>query len=198
MAQIDKSEALAHVSQLVWIILIIVVCSVLAIIAGAFWLTRLIYRPLEQTTTELRTASEELKTAAQQQLTSTTEQASATTEINTTFNEMSTSSKMILSTAGEVVGAADTTDTASSNGKNALDHAVQGIQKIEGQVKKIVENMLDLGEKTQQMDLAVEMINELSGQTTILSYNATIEAEGAGHEGRRGGKAACHRFKTAF
>ena len=45
--------------------------------------------------------------------------------------------------------------------------------------------MIVLGEKTKQMDLAVEMINELSGQTTILSYNTTIEAEGAGHEGRR-------------
>jgi len=185
VAQIDAREAFASVTRLIWIILSIAACSLLAVAVCSFWLTRLIYRPLAQTTTELRTASEELKTAAQQQFTSTTEQATATTEINTTFTEMTTSSKMILATAKEVVGAAETTNTASSNGKESLEHAVQGIEKIEGQVGKIVQNMLELGEKTKQMDLAVEMINELSGQTTILSYNATIEAEGAGQEGRR-------------
>ena len=45
--------------------------------------------------------------------------------------------------------------------------------------------MLDLGRKSQQIGGVLEIINELSEQTNILSINASIEAAGAGENGKR-------------
>jgi len=59
---------------------------------------------------------------------------------------------------------------------------VGGIRK---QVDLIVNHMLDLGRKSQQIGGIVDIINELSEQTNILAINATIEAAGAGDSGRR-------------
>ncbi|MDY6843024.1 MAG: methyl-accepting chemotaxis protein, partial [Thermodesulfobacteriota bacterium] len=49
----------------------------------------------------------------------------------------------------------------------------------------ISSNMLSLGEKAQQIGIVLDVINELSQQVTVLSYNATIEAAGAGEMGKR-------------
>jgi methyl-accepting chemotaxis protein len=45
--------------------------------------------------------------------------------------------------------------------------------------------MLELGKKSQQIGTVLDIINELAEQTNILSINATIEAAGAGEQGRR-------------
>ncbi len=56
---------------------------------------------------------------------------------------------------------------------------------IKKQVDLIVTHMLDLGRKSQQIGGVVDIINELADQTNILAINATIEAAGAGDNGRR-------------
>ena len=56
---------------------------------------------------------------------------------------------------------------------------------IRRQVELIVNHMLDLGRKSQQIGGILEIINELAEQTNILAINATIEAAGAGEAGRR-------------
>jgi methyl-accepting chemotaxis protein len=52
-------------------------------------------------------------------------------------------------------------------------------------VDVIVDHMIDLGKKSQQIGGILEIINELAEQTNILAINATIEAAGAGEMGRR-------------
>lgn len=65
--------------------------------------------------------------------------------------------------------------------------AVDGIRS---EVDRIVEHMLELGKKSQQIGGIVDLINELSEQTNILAINATIEATGAGEHGLRFGAVA--------
>jgi methyl-accepting chemotaxis protein len=45
--------------------------------------------------------------------------------------------------------------------------------------------MLDLGKKSQQIGVVLEIVSELAEQTNILAINATIEASGAGDAGKR-------------
>jgi methyl-accepting chemotaxis protein len=59
------------------------------------------------------------------------------------------------------------------------------IADIKRQVDLIVIHMLDLGKKSQQIGGILEIINELAEQTNILSINASIEAAGAGENGKR-------------
>ena len=45
--------------------------------------------------------------------------------------------------------------------------------------------MLELGKKSQQIGAVLDIVTELAEQTNILSINATIEAAGAGENGKR-------------
>ena len=59
----------------------------------------------------------------------------------------------------------------------------KAINVVKGEVEQIVELMTDLGKKSRLTTLATEIIQELAEQTTILSYNAEIEAAAAGEAG---------------
>ncbi len=168
--------------------LIMIIGFIAAILFGgtvAVFISTGMRKTLDRNITEINTASEELKTAVQQQLTSMTEQVTATTQISTTMKEMAVSSSRILERTSGVVSIAEDTNNFAKDGKSSLESAVVAMESIRGQVEDVVQNMLSLNEKTQQMGMVLEIINELSEQTTILSYNATIEAAGAGEAGRR-------------
>ncbi|MBF0100591.1 MAG: MCP four helix bundle domain-containing protein [Desulfobacterales bacterium] len=134
---------------------------------------------------ELIIASEELTLASKKQEESSTQQANDTIQISATMEELVQQSKQISKTAKDMLISADLTNTTASEGKKTLQKAVDGMEKIKTKVKDVVMNMSDLGEKSQQMSSALDIVNDLSEQTTILSYNATIEAAGAGEAGKR-------------
>jgi len=161
-----------------------IVCSLLVILVG-FLIIKGVKGPLGLAVAEINTASEELKIAAKHQLSNTANQVTSTSELNTNIEEQVASSRQLADIANNFVSAAESTNTSANLGKNSLENTVSGVEIIKTQVEKIAENMLSLNEKTQQMSLALDIINELSAQTTILSYNATIEAVGAGDAGKR-------------
>jgi methyl-accepting chemotaxis protein len=59
------------------------------------------------------------------------------------------------------------------------------VASIRRQTDLIVNHMLELGRKSQQIGGVVDVVNELAEQTNILAINATIEAAGAGEGGKR-------------
>ncbi len=185
IAEINESEAFAAVKTLQGLIIVIAIICIVAIIFAAILLVRGLTAILQRSVGELLSASEELKTASQQQLSSAGEQVTSTTEISTVMSELVTSSKQMSEASSSVVTSANSSNNAASDGKDSLETAIGGIEEIKTNVDNVVNNMLSLGEKTQQMDIALEIIKELSEQTTILSYNATIEAAGAGEAGKR-------------
>jgi len=161
-----------------------IICSLFVIFVG-FLIIRGVKGPLGLAIAEINTASEELKIAAKHQLSNTANQVTSTSELNTNIEEQVASSRQLADIANNFVAAAESTNTSANLGKNSLENTVSGVEIIKTQVEKIADNMLSLNEKTQQMSLALDIINELSAQTTILSYNATIEAVGAGDAGKR-------------
>ncbi|MGC4061029.1 MAG: methyl-accepting chemotaxis protein, partial [Aquabacterium sp.] len=67
----------------------------------------------------------------------------------------------------------------------AVTRSDESITGIRQQVDVIVNHMLDLGKKSQQIGAVLDIVSELAEQTNILAINATIEASGAGESGRR-------------
>jgi hypothetical protein len=80
--------------------------------------------------------------------------------------------------------AKDTAD-AAERGDATIDQTRTSISAIRSQVDQIVQHMLALGEKSQQIGGVVDLVAELAEQTNLLAINATIEATGAGEWVRR-------------
>lgn len=71
-----------------------------------------------------------------------------------------------------------------SAGSDAVVEAGKAADAVKTEIDRIVRHALDLGNKSRDVGRAEEVITELSEQTTILSYNASIEATAAGEVGK--------------
>ncbi len=151
----------------------------------AFFLTRALARQMGSAIQHVQSSSSELQAAANQQATGAKEQATAMNEITTTISELLATSRQIAESSRRVAQMAEQTAQAARTGDATVVKGQDAIGGIKRQVDLIVNHMLDLGRKAQQIGGILEIINELAEQTNILAINATIEAAGAGESGKR-------------
>ncbi|WP_309892411.1 methyl-accepting chemotaxis protein [Archangium sp.] len=154
-------------------------------ILTAVLLGRNLERKLKTAIAQVQDSSAELHSAASQQATGAREQASSTTEISTTVKELLSTSRQIATNAQQVARVADDTAGAAHKGNETVQHAQEAIDAVRRQVDSIVNHMLDLGKRSQEIGGILDIINELAEQTNILAINATIESAGAGEHGKR-------------
>jgi methyl-accepting chemotaxis protein len=167
-----------------WIVSIAVAAALFSGLI-ALLLTRALKRQIGSAVGQVQSSSAELQSAANLQATGAREQASAMNEINTTISELLTTSRQIAESARRVTAMADQTASSARLGDGTLNKARDAFATIQRQVEQIVSHMLDLGKKTQQIGVVLEIVAELAEQTNILAINATIEAIGAGDAGKR-------------
>jgi methyl-accepting chemotaxis protein len=161
------------------------VCS-LAFVCGVGWfLTHTLSRQVGTAVGQVQSSSAELQAAATQQATGSKEQATAMSEISTTISELLATSRQITESARRVAQIAEETGVAARSGDVTVETAHESIAGIRQQVDLIVNHMLELGKKSQQIGAVLEIVTELAEQTNILAINATIEAAGAGETGKR-------------
>jgi methyl-accepting chemotaxis protein len=84
-----------------------------------------------------------------------------------------------------VARVADDTAGAARTGNDTVLRAQEAIDVVSRQVDAIVNHMLELGKRSQEIGGIVDIINDLAEQTNILAINATIESAGAGEYGKR-------------
>jgi methyl-accepting chemotaxis protein len=153
--------------------------------AAAVFLARTLGHQVGSAVGQVQSSSAELQAAASQQATSSREQSTAMTEITTTISEILATSRQIATSAQRVAKMAEQTAGSARGGDDTISKAHESITSIQRQVDLIVHHMLDLGKKSQQIGLVLDIVTELAEQTNILSINATIEATAAGEFGRR-------------
>jgi len=151
----------------------------------AFVLARALTRQIGTAVAHVQSSSAELQTAANQQATGAKEQTTAMSEIATTINELLATSRQISDSAQRVAEIAEQTTAAAQAGETIVDQAHESIAAIRQQMDMVVNHMLELGKKSQQIGAVVDIVAELAEQTNILAINATIEAAGAGEAGSR-------------
>jgi methyl-accepting chemotaxis protein len=133
----------------------------------AIVLTRTTTRQIGEAVGQVQSSSAELQATANQQATGAKEQATAMSEITTTISELLATSQQIAESAQHVAGiAADTTHSARG-GENTVEKAQDSFLGIRKQVDLIVNHMLDLGEKSQQIGAVLDIDSELAEQTNI-------------------------------
>ncbi|MGC4061554.1 MAG: methyl-accepting chemotaxis protein [Aquabacterium sp.] len=158
---------------------------VVFVCAAGFIITRSLTREIASAVRHVQQSSAELQSASTQQAAGAREYATAMTEITTTISELLATSRQIAESAQRVATVAEQTLGATRAGDGAVTRSDESITGIRQQVDVIVNHMLDLGKKSQQIGAVLDIVSELAEQTNILAINATIEASGAGESGRR-------------
>jgi len=184
---VDRSRRDSSNRATLAMVFIMVIGGVLIACAAAVaWrLSRDLKREVGAAVGHIQSSSAQLEAAAAIQASGGRDQASAMNEITTTISELLITSRQIADSAGRVSKIAEDTAEAARTGDATIDQTRASIAAIRTQVDQIVQHMLSLGEKSQQIGGVVDLVSELAEQTNILAINATIEASGAGEWGRR-------------
>jgi methyl-accepting chemotaxis protein len=164
--------------------------SVLLTSLAGFLLIRSLTQQIGSAVRHVQSSSAELQAAANQQVAGSKEQATAMTEISTTISELLATSRQIADSSQRVARISTEAAAAARTGDDTMQKTEDAVGGIKKQVDVIVEHTLDLGKKSQQIGSILQIIDELSEQTNILSINASIEAAGAGEMGHRFGVVA--------
>ena len=141
-------------------------------------------KTMTHSTAEVTAMSEDVTTTVQQIAKGAEEQAAKIAELNHLVQEMHETMQEVEKKAHETSTVVDkATQTARIGGK--LAHGT--IDKM-GELNEIIvrnSRMVEkLGQKSQQVGRAVEIITNIAEQTNLLSLNAAIEAARAGEQGR--------------
>jgi methyl-accepting chemotaxis protein len=119
---------------------------------------------------DLGMGSVQLSTASEQLVSTATDQSAASTETSTSMEELVRAAASIAETMGKVAGQAEQTREYLQETGVALDESSRRTGA--------------LGQRVNEINAILALINEIADQTNLLSLNAAIEAARAGDAGR--------------
>ncbi len=139
---------------------------------------------IQHASVQLSSSINEIQAAATEQASSSAEQASAVNELTASLNEMSQSASTLLSSSesvdgnvGEITQTLGESDQASTRILSSMDAIGLSTEQTAERIKALNDKMDDINE-------AVATISMVADQTTLLSLNASIEANKAGEMGK--------------
>ncbi len=132
----------------------------------------------------LSSSASEIMTSTSQLATSSTETAASVTETTTTVEEAKQAVQMSNEKSQEVFEAAKKAAQVSQIGKQASENAIEGINRIRGQMDSIAESIVGLSEQSQAIAEITSSVEDLANQSNLLAVNASIEAAKAGDQGK--------------
>ncbi len=126
---------------------------------------------MSSTINEVAGASEELSVSAEETLT-------AMEEIGASIKEVERHAKDSVTLSTEV------TDAASGSGMISMKKTIEGMGRIKESVLNTSEHIKKLGSRSEDIGKILNVIDEVTDQTTLLALNAAILAAQAGEHGR--------------
>lgn len=123
--------------------------------------------------------------AFQEQNLYTDGQITAVVRVSTTIEQLDQISEKIAQAATQVDSTAQKTLQVAEDGTANMQSGFASLTLLHKQAQAVANAMSDLHRQADQIDQIIDLITQISDETTILALNARIEAAGAGTYGRR-------------
>ncbi len=114
---------------------------------------------------------------AQEQAAAVARASTATVDINTTVDQVSADAN---DSSKQAKNAAET----ARLGVKTVQETIDDMNSIKAKVGLSAQKVKEMGQRSQQIGLIVETIDDIAGQTNLLALNAAIEAARAGEHGK--------------
>ncbi len=133
---------------------------------------------------KISTACNQILASSEEQASGASEQAASVGETTASIEELSTTAGQIAENSDIQAGMAESTQQNAVESAKAMDEAAALMESIQHHTEKGAEQIMSLGEKSQQIGKVLAIINEVAAETKMLSLNAAIEASKAGEAGK--------------
>ncbi len=174
---VPDGDILSKARSVLWISFIFAVCGLLLGLLIAFFLDRIITKPikglivnLSQGAEQVSTASNQISSSSQRLADGSSEQASSIEETSSSLEEMTSIIHQNAGNAKEANGLA----------KNAFESAEKGTNAM----TTMADAMNEIRQSSDETAKINKVIDEIAFQTNLLALNAAVEAARAGEAGK--------------
>ncbi len=112
------------------------------------------------------------------------EQSEAISKASNITSEISTAIQQVAGNISAVTKDSASTTDAANRGYKTVQETIQGMQSIKTKVDFSSKKVQEMGQRSEQIGVIVETIEDIASQTNLLALNAAIEAARAGEHGK--------------
>lgn len=105
-------------------------------------------------------------------------------ETSLSVSQIKTSSEIVSDNAKVVAESSTMAVDVSTEGENAVNESIEGVEKMKKQIEAIATKILQLSYQTQEIGKIIASVNDIAVQSKFLAFNASIESSKAGEYGK--------------